>query len=68
MISNALVAGGDWDCTRCGQNWNAGRLSAVAAYAVWEVEHDRLIGEAASRAAHAINGASADASFGRRAS
>ncbi len=67
MMANALAAGGEWDCTRCGQNWNAGRLAAVSAYAVWEVEHDRLVGEARV-AAQAVSGASPDAFAGPRAS
>jgi transposase len=30
-----------WKCTRCGQHWDADRLAAVAAYAVWLIDHDR---------------------------
>jgi ribosomal protein L37AE/L43A len=37
----AIEAGGSWRCTRCGQHWDAARLDAVAAYAVWTVDHDR---------------------------
>lgn len=41
-LSQAAVdAGADWQCTRCAQHWDAPRLAAVAAYAAWEVEHDR---------------------------
>ena len=32
----------DWRCTRCGQQWDAKRLTAVAAYAAWTVDHDRV--------------------------
>ncbi len=28
----ALVSNGTWQCTRCGQKWDAGRLAAAAAY------------------------------------
>jgi predicted Zn finger-like uncharacterized protein len=35
-------AGGDWRCVRCGQHWDAARLEAVAAYAAWSVNHDRV--------------------------
>jgi predicted Zn finger-like uncharacterized protein len=38
----ALEAGGDWRCTRCGQRWDATRLAAVAAYAAWRADHDRV--------------------------
>ena len=38
---NALKAGGEWRCVRCGQHWDAARLAAVAAYAAWSVNHDR---------------------------
>ena len=33
--------GADWRCVTCGQHWDAARLAAVAAYAVWRVDHDR---------------------------
>jgi hypothetical protein len=36
MTSAAVAAGADWHCVRCGQRWDAGRLAAVAACAVWE--------------------------------
>lgn len=39
---SAIEAGGDWRCVRCGQYWDAGRLAAVAAYAAWTVDHDRV--------------------------
>jgi hypothetical protein len=39
---SALEAGGDWRCARCGQHWDAARLAAVAAYAAWSRDHDRV--------------------------
>jgi transposase-like protein len=39
-VTNLAVSeGADWHCTRCGQRWDALRLAAVAAYAVWLAEH-----------------------------
>jgi hypothetical protein len=38
MTSVAVAAGADWHCTRCGQRWDAVRLAAVAACAVWQSE------------------------------
>jgi ribosomal protein L37AE/L43A len=38
LTQSALAAGGDWQCVRCGQHWDAARLAAVAAYAAWVVE------------------------------
>jgi hypothetical protein len=35
MTDNAVATGANWRCRRCGQLWDAGRLAAVAAYAVW---------------------------------
>lgn len=29
------IAGGDWQCARCGQRWDTARLATVAAYAAW---------------------------------
>lgn len=40
LTQNAIDAGGDWRCVRCGQHWNAARLAAVAAYAVWVADRD----------------------------
>lgn len=37
----AIEAGGGWRCVRCGQHWDAARLSAIAAYAAWTIDHDR---------------------------
>jgi hypothetical protein len=44
LAQSALEAGGDWWCVRCGQRWDAARLGAVAAYAAWAVDHDRVAG------------------------
>jgi predicted Zn finger-like uncharacterized protein len=33
LSDDALAAGGDWRCTRCGQRWDTRRLATVAAYA-----------------------------------
>jgi hypothetical protein len=40
----AIDAGGDWQCARCGQHWDATRLAAVARYATWVAERDGLGG------------------------
>jgi predicted Zn finger-like uncharacterized protein len=32
MSDDVLASGGWWRCTRCGQAWDAERLSVVAAY------------------------------------
>jgi transcription elongation factor Elf1 len=42
LSQSALEAGGDWRCVRCGQRWDAARLEAVAAYAAWSADHDRV--------------------------
>jgi ribosomal protein L37AE/L43A len=34
----AIRSGTGWQCVRCGQHWDARRLSAVAAYTAWTVE------------------------------
>ncbi len=50
----AIHAGADWRCVRCGQHWNANRLAAAAAYAAWVVdraaneERHRLSSDAAA--------------------
>ena len=52
LSQGALEAGGAWRCVRCGQHWDAARLAAVAAYAAWSVDHDRVgTREAATSAA-----------------
>ncbi len=35
LTRNALNAGGDWQCTRCGQRWDAKSLATVVAYGAW---------------------------------
>ena len=44
VTQNAIEAGDDWRCVRCGQHWDAARLAAVAAYAAWVADRDRLGG------------------------
>jgi ribosomal protein L37AE/L43A len=41
LTRSALDAGGAWRCVRCGQDWDARRLTGVAAYALWVADHDR---------------------------
>jgi hypothetical protein len=40
MTHDALDAGADWLCSRCGQGWDARRLATVAAYAASPVGRD----------------------------
>jgi ribosomal protein L37AE/L43A len=40
LVDDAGAGGGEWQCVRCGQHWDAARLAAVAAYAVWVVDYD----------------------------
>ena len=42
VTQNAIEAGGDWRCVRCGQRWDVTRLAAVAAYAAWVADRDRV--------------------------
>src|SRR6476620_4862106 len=59
LTDEALQAGADWRCLRCGQRWDAARLAAVAAYASWAAEHEiveRRRGRAASRKAPSFAG------------
>lgn len=42
VTQNAIEAGGDWRCVTCGQHWDATRLAAVAAYAAWVADRDRV--------------------------
>jgi Zn ribbon nucleic-acid-binding protein len=51
LSQSALEAGGDWRCVRCGQHWDAVRLEAVAAYAAWSADHDR-VGRQGARDSH----------------
>ena len=39
ITSDALRAGAEWACTRCGQTWTAARLATAAAYAQYEAHH-----------------------------
>lgn len=36
LTQQALDAGDDWQCGRCGQRWDALRLQTVADYAIWD--------------------------------
>jgi hypothetical protein len=40
LTHQALEAGSDWRCVRCGQLWGARRLETVAAYAAWVAERE----------------------------
>jgi transposase-like protein len=35
MTNDAVEAGADWQCERCGRTWNAVRLATAAEYALW---------------------------------
>src|SRR5688572_12562991 len=37
--NGAVEAGAYWRCRRCGQQWDAARLKAVASYADWLLHH-----------------------------
>lgn len=39
VTPDALRAGADWACARCGQQWNAARLERMAAYAIFDAAH-----------------------------
>lgn len=54
LTQGALDAGGAWRCVRCGQQWDARRLSAVAAYAAWVVEHDHAVTPRTERRQEAV--------------
>lgn len=41
VTQSALDAGAAWRCVRCGQQWNAVRLTAVTAYAAWVADRER---------------------------
>jgi hypothetical protein len=44
MADDVIEKSAGWQCTRCGQRWDATRLATVGAYAAWVVEHDaRLV-------------------------
>jgi len=51
LTEEALQAGADWRCLRCGQQWDAGRLAAVVAYAAWAAEHESVDRQRRSRSA-----------------
>jgi hypothetical protein len=40
LSTTAIDAGADWRCARCGQRWDAERLSTVSAYQAWVREND----------------------------
>jgi hypothetical protein len=40
LTDAAMEAGSYWQCVRCGQQWDPARLTAVAAYGAWVLEHD----------------------------
>lgn len=46
LTQSAVDAGGACRCVRCGQRWDATRLSAMAAYTKWAVE--RVASQAAA--------------------
>ena len=50
-LPHSALEAGDWRCVRCGQRWDAARLAAVAAYAAWSVDHDR-VGRRSPAASH----------------
>ena len=41
VTQDAIEAGGNWRCVRCGQHWDAARLAAVATYAAWVADRER---------------------------
>ena len=45
MTIGTLKAGADWRCSRCGQRWDAARLTAVADYEVWLAERIAAAGK-----------------------
>ena len=51
LTDEALQAGDNWRCVRCGQQWDARRLETVAAYAAWVAEHERVAPRRVSAAA-----------------
>jgi ribosomal protein L37AE/L43A len=53
LTQSAIDAGGDWRCARCGQHWDSARLSAVAAYAAWTIDHDR-VGSRGTKGSHDV--------------
>jgi hypothetical protein len=51
VTQDAIEAGSGWRCVRCGQHWDAARLAAVAAYATWVAERDR-VGKRVTESSH----------------
>lgn len=51
LTQGAIDAGAEWRCVRCGQRWDATRLSGVAAYAAWVVERAAVAAKDDERAA-----------------
>ena len=45
MTIGTLTAGADWRCSRCGQRWDAARLTAVADYEAWLSERIAAAGK-----------------------
>jgi hypothetical protein len=45
MTIGTLTAGADWRCSRCGQRWDAARLTAVADYETWLSERIAAAGK-----------------------
>jgi len=42
ISASDVEGGGEWRCGRCGQHWHSRRLAAVAAYAAWVTNRDRV--------------------------
>jgi transposase-like protein len=40
VTNDALSKGRNWECARCGAQWNATRLATAAAYALWLSGHN----------------------------
>ena len=46
VTNDALSKGTDWECARCGGQWNATRLATAAAYALWLFGYNNAAGGA----------------------
>ena len=42
VTAAAVTAGEGWRCTQCTQHWDASRLAAVAAYAAWCEQRNKV--------------------------
>lgn len=42
LTNEALPTGTDWECARCGGQWNATGLATAARYAAWLSDDDNL--------------------------